>query len=90
MVDNFPNSKIILFSIDLPFNYWSAYRKKLKNVYSEVSDERNIYFYGLFFEGLNYNTHFLNDQIHPNKQGYQIISENIASYLLKNNIIKND
>ena len=90
IIDNFPESKIVLFSIDLPSNYSKDYREKLKQVYREVSEEKKVYFYWLFFEWVDYNKHFLNDQIHPNKEWYEIISENISEYLLKNNIIKND
>lgn len=90
IVDNFSDSKIVLFSIDLPFNYPSLYRNKLKKVYEGVSKQRDIYYYWLFFEWLNYNDHFLGDGLHPNKEWYRIIAENISEYLLKNNIIKND
>ena len=39
-------------------------------------------FYWLFFEWVNYNTDFLSDRIHPNKNWHKIISENIYKYLL--------
>jgi len=90
VINNFPNLKIVLFSIDLPANYWSRYRKQLKEVYEEISKENEVYFYWLFFEWVNYNTDFLSDRIHPNKNWYKIISENIYKYLLKNNLITND
>jgi len=90
IIDIFSESKIVLFSIDMPVNYWDKYRKQLKEVYKELSEENEIYFYWLFFKGIDYNTHFLWDRIHPNKKWYEIISKNIYSYLLKNNLIKND
>lgn len=86
-IDTFQNSEIVLFSIDLPANYSSSYIKDLKNVYVEVAWERNVYFYGSFFEWLDYSKHFLADWVHPNKEWYAIISEKISEYLIKNNII---
>lgn len=90
IIDNFPDSEIVLFSIDLPWNYSVSYRNKIKKVYVDIDEQRDVYFYGLFFEWLDYNTHFLSDWIHPNKEWYKIIAENISDYLLQNNIIKND
>lgn len=90
VIDSFPDSKIVLFSVDLPLNYPKTYRNKLEDVYEEVSKEKDVYFYWLFFEWLDYNKHFLNDKIHPNKDWYEIISENIMEYLIENKLIKND
>lgn len=90
IINFFPDSEIVLFSIDLPFNYSSSYRNEIKKVYEDINNELDVNFYWLFFEWLDYNTHFLSDQIHPNKKWYEIISENIFKYLLKNNIIQND
>ena len=90
IIDNFSSTKIVLFSIDLPINYWSIYRNKLKQVYKEISEQNDIYFYWLFFKWINYNTDFLSDWLHPNKNWYKIISKNIYDYLLKNNLITND
>lgn len=90
IIDNFSSTKIVLFSIDLPINYWSRYRNKLKQVYKEISEQNDIYFYWLFFKWINYNTDFLSDWLHPNKNWYKIISKNIYDYLLKNNLITND
>ena len=89
IIEKFEESKIVLFSIDLPFNYWPKYRKELKWVYENINKEKNIYFYWLFFEWLDYNEHFLPDWLHPNKSGYKIISENIYNYLLENDLINN-
>lgn len=89
-IEKFPDSKVVLFTIDLPGNYWFLYRNKLKKVYEEVVKEKDVYNYWLFFEWLDYNKHFLNDWLHPNSKWYSIIAENIYSYLLKNNLIKND
>jgi len=90
IINKFPESKIVLFSIDIPWNYSLLYRNKLKNVYKEISEEKEIYYYWLFFEWLDYSKHFLNDKIHPNKEWYKIISENIIEYLIENKLIKND
>ena len=89
-IEKFPDSKVVLFTIDLPGNYWFLYRNKLKKVYENILEKREIYNYWLFFEGLDYKKHFLDDGLHPNWEWYSIISENIYDYLLKNNLIKND
>ncbi len=89
-IDHFPNSKIVLFSIDLPYNYWLKYRNSIKKVYEDISKQRDLYFYGLFFEWLDYKKHFQSDGIHLNLEGNKEVSENIFKYLLKNKLIKND
>ena len=69
-----------------------------KNAFEKVSskidmvayEENDVYFYWVFFDGLNYNNDFLSDWLHPNKWWYRIISKNIYSYLLKNKLIQND
>ncbi len=90
IIDKFGENKIVLFSIDLPANYGQQYRNKLKNIYQKISQEKNIYFYWQFFEGLDYKTNFLADWIHPDKSWYEIIAKNIYNYLLENKIITND
>lgn len=90
IIDNFPNSDIVLFSVDLPWNYWLLYRNKLKDVYKNVLEQRDVYSYWLFFEWLDYPRDFLSDWLHPNWEWYSIIAENVYEYLLKNKLIKND
>lgn len=90
IIKKFPNSSIILFWIDLPSNYWLVYRNNLKNMYKEISNEKSIYFYGSFFDWLDHSKHFLNDQIHPNEEWYEIVSSKVFKFLVDNKIIKND
>ena len=90
IVKQFWDSKIIMFSIDLPANYWLEYRKELKDIYKKIGKKKEINFYWSFFEWLDYNSDFLSDGIHPNKKWYEKIAKNIYNYLLENNNIKND
>ncbi len=44
IIDLFPNSKIVLWWMDLPINFWLKYRSDFKKVYSDVKqDKTDIY-----------------------------------------------
>ncbi|MCP4523876.1 MAG: arylesterase [Candidatus Gracilibacteria bacterium] len=90
IIESFPNTPIILFSIDVPENYGKDYRTQLSQMYKSASESPNVYLYGSFFGGLDYKKHFLADGLHPNTEGYRIISEKIYRFILQYNFIEND
>lgn len=89
IIDTFPDAKIVLGWMDIPANLWISYRNDFKKVYTEIANEKkDIYFLDYFLEWVwgkkEYN---ISDMIHPNRDGYKIIVENLVKFLEKNNII---
>lgn len=90
IIDTFPdNTKIVLWGMDIPINLWLKYRNDFKNVYKEISKEReNIYFLPYFLEWVWWNPNFnIDDNIHPNSQWYDIIVQNLYDFLIKNDVL---
>lgn len=89
IIDTFPDAKIVLGWMDIPANLWISYRNDFKKVYTEIANEKkDIYFLDYFLEWVwgkkEYN---ISDMIHPNRDWYKIIVENLVKFLEKNNII---
>lgn len=89
IIDIFPDAKIVLGWMDIPANLWISYRNDFKKVYTEIANEKkDIYFLDYFLEWVwgkkEYN---ISDMIHPNRDWYKIIVENLVKFLEKNNII---
>jgi len=83
------NTKILLIGTDILPTYWFWYRSDFKRVYQELKDENNwIYLYENILKSVALK-HELNisDNIHPNKKGYKIISDNIFNSLLDAKIL---
>lgn len=90
IIDTFPdNTKIVLWGMDIPINLWLKYRNDFKNVYKEISKEReNIYFLPYFLEWVWWNPNFnIDDNIHPNSEWYDIIVQNLYDFLIKNDVL---
>ena len=91
IIDIFSNENInvILGWMDIPQNLWPSYRENFINVYKEINSERDdIYFIDFFLEWVAWIRDLnLNDQIHPNKEWYEIISNNLYKFLEKNSLI---
>lgn len=90
IIDTFPdNTKIVLWGMDIPINLWLKYRNDFKNLYKEISKEReNIYFLPYFLEWVWWNPNFnIDDNIHPNSQWYDIIVQNLYDFLIKNDVL---
>lgn len=84
-----PESKIVLFWMQLPLNVWLNYSIEFKNTFKEISKEKKTYFYDFFLEWVARDLKLnLNDWIHPNKEWYKIISSNIYTFLKENNLLK--
>lgn len=83
-------SKIVLWTMDLPENMGAQYRTEFKKVYQEILQERkNIYDLGFFLEWVGWIRELnQNDGIHPNSQGYDIISKNVFLFLEEKKLIQ--
>lgn len=89
IIENFPQSKIVLWGMDIPSNLWEPYRNDFKKVYTQIAHQKKeIYFMEFFLEWvagkMDYN---ISDMIHPNNQWYKIIVKNLMNFLEKNKII---
>jgi len=83
-----PDSKIVLFWMKLPLNFWINYSNNFSITYKDLAEKNDIYFYEFFLEWVARDSKLnLNDWIHPNAIWYKIISNNIFKYLKKLNII---
>jgi len=89
IIDLYSDKKIILWWMDIPVNLWLKYRNDFKNVYKELANENpDIYFIDFFLEWVAWDISLnLNDRIHPNKEGYSIIVNNLYNFMLKNNLL---
>lgn len=90
IINTFPNSKIVVWWMDIPVNLWLAYRNQFRNVYKEIAKEReDIYFLEYFLEGVAGKSELnISDMIHPNSEWYNIIVKNLMSFLQEEKIIE--
>ncbi len=83
-----PNWKIVLEWMQMPLNVWLKYSRDFKKTFENISKEQGVYFYEFLLEDVATKRELnLSDWIHPNKQGYRIIAQNIFNFLENKNII---
>jgi acyl-CoA thioesterase-1 len=76
------NLKVILGGMRIPTNYGKAYTKKFKSMYPELATKYKLGLVPFLLKGvagvpkLN-----LEDGIHPNKEGYKLVSKNVMAVL---------
>ena len=72
------NIKIILAGMIAPKSHGKEYRDKFNIIYSNLSDKYSLTFLPFLLEGVALKPELnLEDGIHPNPKGVQIISKNI-------------
>lgn len=83
-------TKIVLWWIEIPANFWVNYRNNFINVYKEIAKEKEkIYFLESFLGEVAGNRNLnLDDLIHPNPSWYDIIVENLYDFLIKNKLLR--
>ncbi|NVP17452.1 arylesterase [Candidatus Gracilibacteria bacterium] len=90
IIESFPaGTKIVLGGMDIPINLGLKYRNDFKNVYKNISKQKNdIYFLPYFLEGVGGVASLnISDMIHPNSAGYDIIVQNLYDFLIKNDVL---
>ncbi len=82
--------QIVLWWMQIPANLWNRYVEDFSNLYPEIAEENpDVFFHSWFLEdvawvaGLN-----LPDRIHPNREWYEIIVDNLYEFLENNNLLK--
>ena len=72
------NIKIILTGMIAPESHGNEYRDKFNKIYADLSDKYSLFFLPFLLEGVALKPELnLEDGMHPNPKGVQIISKNI-------------
>lgn len=80
--------KVILCGMMMPPNYGKNYQKEFSELYPRVAKKYGVQLISFFLNGVAGRSEFnLEDGIHPNEKGHQIIAQNIFNEI--QNEIKN-
>jgi acyl-CoA thioesterase-1 len=75
-------AKVVLGGMTLPRNYGMDYIAKFEKVFPELAKKHSLTLIPFFLEGAAGKAEFvLDDLIHPNEQGYRIVTETVLKYL---------
>lgn len=75
-------SKVILMGMQLPVNFSAEYRIGFESAFKRVAAKKSVPYLPFFLEGVAANPSLnLDDQIHPNKRGYEIIAKNVLKFI---------
>lgn len=70
--------RTVLAGMQMPPNYGLEYRDQFKKIYFELAKKYKLVFIPFFLEGVAGNKKLnIEDGIHPNKEGYKVITENV-------------
>jgi len=76
------NIKLLLVGMEMPINLGLTYRSEFNDIYPKISDEFDLVLVPFMLKDVaNYRNLNLDDNIHPNAQGYKIVLDNIWEYL---------
>ena len=90
-VDTFKKqwAQVILWWMDIPLNLWLSYRSSFKKVYQEVAKSEDVPLIDFFLEWVAWDRSLnLPDAIHPTKEWYAIVVDNLYNFLIRNNLIQ--
>jgi len=83
-----PESNIILIWNKVPINLWLSYSSNFYSSFEDIANKNDLYYYDFLLKWVYMDVNLnLNDNMHPNKQWYEIISNNIFQFLKDKNII---
>ncbi|WP_216825506.1 arylesterase [Kiloniella sp. EL199] len=75
-------AKVLLTGMQAPRNLGTEYVAEFDKIYPELAEEYNVAFYPFFLEGVALDASLNQaDGIHPNRQGVDLIVQNILPYL---------
>lgn len=87
MIEKFTSSgaKVLLLGMKLPPNLYRNYRVGFEEAFKRVAQKQKVPFMDFLLEGVAANSSLnLEDQIHPNAEGYKIVATNVKEFLVKN------
>lgn len=71
-------ARVLLTGIRLPSNYGEAYTERFRSAYAEVAESREIAYLPRILDGFEKRRDLLlDDEIHPNSEGQQVILDNV-------------
>lgn len=74
--------KVVLAGMMLPLNYGAEYRKKFEDLYQHLADKYKIRKMPFLLEGVAMKPELnLDDGIHPNEKGHEIIAQNVFQFI---------
>ncbi|WP_372369733.1 arylesterase [Candidatus Uabimicrobium sp. HlEnr_7] len=80
---------IAMAGIMLPINYGKEYRAKFYNMYKDIVKSYNVPFMPFLLKDVAGVTSLnLEDGIHPNEKGHEIISDNVFNFIMKENLLQ--
>ena len=84
-----PDGKIILAWMQIPLNAWLEYAQEFSQLYRDIQEnDPTINLFPFLLEWVATKKELnLSDSIHPNKQWYNIIAQNIFNFIDKNHLI---
>jgi len=92
IIDMFHNweTKIVLWWMQIPPNLGLTYSREFNRVYEQIAQEENdIYLHKDFLQWVAWYARYnLQDKIHPNREWYDIIVENLYEFLVDEDIVK--
>ena len=82
------NIPVVLAGISLPKNYTKQYIDAFETTFADIAKTQNLPFMPFLLKNVaGIPTLNLNDRIHPNKKGHQIIANNVYAFLVSENIV---
>lgn len=85
------NIKVVLWWMKIPPNLGLFYSRDFFKQYKKIAKNTDVYLIDFFLDEVaGYRKLNLNDGMHPNKEWYEIVSQNVFEFLEDNNLIKND
>ncbi len=83
------NIPILLAGMKTPMNLGGEYWRKYEAIFPSLAKEYNLSYMDFFLQWVALKAHLnQDDRIHPTKEWYTIIVENIYTHLKKNNLIR--
>ena len=75
---------VLLAGMKMVWNLGPSYVTRFNEIYPKLAGEYNVVFFPFFLDGVaTEKDKNLSDGVHPNKEGYRIITENIYPYVLE-------
>ena len=74
--------KVLMAGMQMPPNYGKDYTTSFKKMFENIAKTHNLKFMPLLIEGVaGVKELNIEDGIHPNRKGYQVIAKNVFEYL---------
>lgn len=84
LIESFQQKKlrVILLGMKLPSNFDAKYRSDFEAMYARLAKKHHLDFYPFLLEGVATDQLLnLEDQMHPNEKGYEIVAQRLAKFL---------